>query len=173
MDFTSLSWKWKAIAAAVVVIPLLVSVAFVVMSVTSRRPKTLGVRDDRLAPCPDSPNCVSTQADRDHQRMDSIPMAIDAPVAMETLKRVISAMPRTQIVTDDDNYLHVEFTSSLFRFVDDVELFVDRAQRVIHFRSASRSGRSDFGVNRKRMQDIVAAFHRENTNHDGFPKTDR
>lgn len=169
----SLSWKWKAITAAGVIVPLLVSVAFAVMSVTSRRPKTLGVREGRLAPCPDSPNCVSTQADREHQRLDSIPLTIDAAEAMQTLKRVVSAMPRTQIITADDRCLHVEFTSLLFRFVDDVEFFLDREQRAIHFRSASRAGHSDFGVNRKRMQAIVASFQREMANHDGSPKIDR
>ena len=173
MDLMSLSWKWKVIAGIAVLIPLLVSVAFAVMSATARRPKTLGVRDGRLAPCPGSPNCVSTRADREHQRMDSIPLTIGAADAMSALKRVISAMPRAQIVSADDNYLHAEFTSKLFRFVDDVELFVDREQREIHFRSASRSGRSDFGVNRKRMQAIVAAFQREIANHDGSPKTER
>lgn len=155
---------------AVLMVPLLVIVAFVVMSVTSRRPKTLGVHDGRLASCPDSPNCVSTQADREHQRMDSIPLRTDA---MQVLKRIVSAMPRTQIITADDNYLHVEFASALFRFVDDVEFFLDHEQRAIHFRSASRAGHSDFGVNRKRMQAIIVAFQRETARHDGPPKTDR
>ncbi len=159
--------------AAVLIVPLLVIVAFAVLSASSRRPKTLGARDGRLAPCPDSPNCVSTQADREHQRMDSIPLASDAADSMGTLQRVVSAMPRTQIVTAEDNYLHVEFTSALFRFVDDVEFFVDREQGAIHFRSASRAGRSDFGVNRKRMQAIIAAFQRETSRHEGLPKTDR
>lgn len=159
--------------AAVLIVPLLMIVAFAVMSVTSRRPKTLGVREGRLAPCPDSPNCVSTLADREHQRMAAIPLTSDAAEAMQALKRVVSAMPRTQIVTAEDNYLHVEFTSRLFRFVDDVEFFLDRDQGVIHFRSASRAGHSDFGVNRKRMQAIVAACQREMSRHEGSPKTDR
>ena len=158
---------------AVLIVPLLVIIAFAVLSATSRRPKWLGVRDGQLAPCPDSPNCVSTQAEREHQRMDTIPLTIDAPEAMQALKRVVSAMPRTQTITADDNYLHVEFTSLLFRFVDDVEFFVDREQRAIHFRSASRAGHSDLGVNRKRMQAVVAAVQRETANHDDLPKTDR
>ena len=159
--------------AAVLLIPLLVVIAFAVMSVSSRPPKTLGVRDGRLAACPDSPNCVSTQANRESQQMDSIPLTIDSADAIGTLRKIVSAMPRTQIVTAEDNYLHVEFTSALFRFVDDVEFFVDRDQRVIHFRSASRVGHSDFGVNRQRMQVIAAAFQHEMSRHDGSPKTDR
>jgi len=67
-------------------------------------------------------------------------------------------MPRTVIVAQTDDYLHAEFTSGLFRFVDDVEFYVDSARYEIQFRSASRTGYSDLGVNRKRMTDIVNRF---------------
>ena len=159
--------------AAVLIVPLLVIIAFAVLSATSRRPTTLGVGDGRLSASPSSPNCVSSQAAREHQRMDSIPLTIDAADAMRALQRIVARMPRTQIITADDRYLHVEFTSALFRFVDDVEFFVDREQRAIHFRSASRAGHSDFGVNRKRMQAIVAAWQREIAPQENLPKTDR
>ena len=158
---------------AALLIPLLVFGTLAVLSATSQRPRSLGVRHGLLAPCPDSPNCVSTQADRESQRMDAIPLTINAADALAVLKQVVSAMPRSQIVTADVNYLHVEFTSRLFRFVDDVEFFVDDKQHAIHFRSASRAGRSDLGVNRQRMQAIVSDFQREIARHDGSPKTDR
>lgn len=154
-------------------IPAVVVGALVMMSVTARRPDSLGVRGGRLAPCPDSPNCVSTQAARESQRMDVIPLTIDVADAIETLRRIVTAMPRARIVTADGDYLHAEFTSALFRFVDDVEFFVNREHGVIHFRSASRAGYSDLGVNRQRMQTIVAAFQRETARHDDLPKTER
>jgi uncharacterized protein (DUF1499 family) len=154
---------------AVLLIPLLIVVALAALSATAKRPDTLGMRDARLAPCPDSPNCVSTQADREHQRLEPLRFAGDPAEVLARLRDVISAMPRTRIITADGDYLHAEFTSALFRFVDDVEFFVDREQKVIHFRSASRVGRSDLGVNRRRMQAIAASF----VAHDGLPKTDR
>jgi len=55
-------------------------------------------------------------------------------------------------------YLHVEFRSTLFRFVDDVEFVIDEPQGLIHIRSASRVGYSDLGANRKRMEKIRLAF---------------
>ena len=67
-------------------------------------------------------------------------------------------MPRTKIVTVDDNYLYAEFRSALFRFVDDVEFLIDPKERAIHFRSASRVGYSDLGVNRHRMEQIQKGF---------------
>lgn len=152
--------KRKQMWIAVLLVPLLGIVGLALLSATARRPETLGVRDGRLAPCPDSPNCVSTQTDREEIRMKPIPIVGDPADALSQLRNVLSANPRARIVTADDNYLHAEFTSALFRFVDDVEFFVDREQRVIHFRSASRVGKSDLGVNRQRMQSIAQAFGR-------------
>jgi len=66
-------------------------------------------------------------------------------------------MPRAEIATDKENFLHVEFTSKIFRFVDDVEFYFNEPG-VIHFRSASRIGHSDMGVNRHRIEEIRHLF---------------
>ena len=63
-------------------------------------------------------------------------------------------LPRAKLVEEDEDYLHYEFTSLLLRFVDDVEFVFDDATKTIHFRSASRTGYSDLGVNRRRMEEI-------------------
>lgn len=77
---------------------------------------------------------------------------------MRKLTAAIQSMPRRKIVIATENYLHVEFSSAIFRFVDDVEFFLDDATQTIHFRSASRLGYSDLGVNRKRMEEIRRRF---------------
>jgi uncharacterized protein (DUF1499 family) len=74
--------------------------------------------------------------------------------AKEALKEVIRSLPRVSLVEEDESYLRYEFTSLLFRFVDDVEFLLDDDAKTIHFRSASRTGYGDFGVNRRRMEDI-------------------
>jgi uncharacterized protein (DUF1499 family) len=79
-------------------------------------------------------------------------------VAWQRLREVIAARPRARIISETDTWLHAEFTSLVFRFVDDVEFLLDRDAGVIHCRSASRSGRSDFGVNRRRIEELRAAF---------------
>lgn len=114
--------------------------------------------DRRLAPCPRTPNCVSTQAPPGPKKMDPIPYTGSLAEAREKLLRVLRARPRTRIVREDADFLHAECTSALFRFVDDVHLLLDDTAKEIHFRSASRLGRSDFGVNRKRMEEIRRAF---------------
>jgi uncharacterized protein (DUF1499 family) len=73
---------------------------------------------------------------------------------MAKLKRIVQAMPRTLIVTETPVYLHAEFTSAVMRFVDDVEFSLDEATRSINMRSASRLGKSDLGVNRRRIEEI-------------------
>lgn len=67
---------------------------------------------------------------------------------------MVGGLPRTKLVDESDTYLHYEFTSLLLRFVDDVEFVLDDETKTIHFRSASRTGYGDFGVNRRRMEDI-------------------
>ena len=62
--------------------------------------------------------------------------------------------PRCKIVTRQLNYLHLIFRTPVFRFIDDVEFFADEEARLLHFRSASRVGYSDLGVNRRRMKKL-------------------
>lgn len=113
----------------------------------------------RLAPCPKTPNCVSTQApEGSSKRMDPIPYTGPLAQARQRMLQVLRDHPRTRIVQEDPDYLKAECRSRIFRFVDDVELLFDDGAKRIHFRSASRLGRKDFGVNRKRMETIRAAF---------------
>ena len=124
----------------------------------SKRPTNLGVKEGKLAACPASPNCVSTQAADAEHRIDAIRYEGSQADALAKLKRAIATLPRAAIVTESADYLHVECTSLIFRFVDDVEFWIDEPSRTIHFRSASRVGHSDFGVNRQRMEAIRRAF---------------
>ncbi len=150
--------KWKlltAIAAAGLVLPAL---GLAVLSALSRRPANVGVVNGHLAACPNSPNCVSTLADDWEHHLEPLAFNGAAHDALETLKTIVGKLPRTKVVTESDNYLHVEFTSALFRFVDDVEFLVDTENRQVHFRSASRVGHGDLGANRRRMEAIERAF---------------
>jgi len=112
----------------------------------------------RLAPCPRKPNCVSTLAPPGRQHMDPIPYTGSREEARQRLLGVLRSLDRTTIVADQADYLHTECRSPVFRFVDDVELVLDDAAHVIHFRSAARTGSYDWGVNRKRMETIRGRF---------------
>ena len=112
-------------------------------------PRTLGS-------CPSSPNCVSTQAQDEGHAIAPFRYRKSRAEAKEALKEVIRSLPRTKLVEEDESYLHYEFTSLLLRFVDDVEFVFDDETKTIHFRSASRTGYGDLGVNRARMEQVRA-----------------
>ncbi len=136
------------------------------MSASAAEPDNLGVQNGKLAKCPSSPNCVSTQADDEEHAMAAVKYNTTSAAAMETIEAVIEEnFPRAKQVDSREHYLHYEFTSFLFRFVDDVEFLIDDTNKQIHFRSASRVGYSDLGANRKRMAKIsrllTSRFHSE------------
>jgi uncharacterized protein (DUF1499 family) len=135
-------------------------IVLALLSASAKKPTNLGVVDGRLAACPETPNCVSSQATDSLHQIEPFTFNGTAEDAMQRLKAAIGAIPRMSIVTEKDDYLHAEATSFMFRFVDDVEFFVDRSAQLIHCRSASRVGRSDIGVNRARLEQIRAAFGR-------------
>ena len=125
---------------------------------TGVRPVNLGIKDGKLAPCPSSPNCVSSQStDREHV-VEPLSFLGTVTEAHAGIKRIILSMKRARIITETDSYIHAEFTSAVFRFIDDVEFQIDKGAKIIHVRSASRLGHSDHGVNRKRIEDIRARW---------------
>lgn len=112
----------------------------------------------RLEPCPPTPNCVSTQAEDPEQRMTPIPFRGEAARAQRLLVEMLEKLPRVEITRVDDLAVRAEFTTPLFRFTDDVDFLIDPETGVIHFRSASRVGHHDLGVNRRRMRRLTRLF---------------
>jgi uncharacterized protein (DUF1499 family) len=104
--------------------------------------------------CPDSPNCVSTMASGESHAIPPYVYQTSTESAKHVLKQVFRQFPRTTLVKEAEDYLHFKTSSFLFGFVDDVEFWFDEVAKTIHFRSAARSGYYDFGVNRKRMEDV-------------------
>jgi uncharacterized protein (DUF1499 family) len=125
---------------------------------SGHRPTNLGVRDGKLAACPNKPNCVNSQTGDKNHAIAPLTFSGDPVAAMEKLKAVVQAMPRTQVIESKPNYLYAEFSTPLMGFVDDVEFYSDG--KAIHVRSASRLGYSDLGVNRKRVEAVREAFQR-------------
>ena len=110
--------------------------------------------DTVLKPCPSTPNCVSSRESDEAHRVDPLPLRGSAAEGLAAIRQVVAAMPRTRIVAEGPGFLRAEFTSLIFRFVDDVEFVVEESAGVIHVRSASRVGSSDLGVNRRRVEEI-------------------
>lgn len=123
---------------------------------SGKRPADLGVKDGRLKPAPSSPNAVSSQATTDYHRIAPLTYRASRESALAALKAIIENTPRTRIVEARHDYLYAEYTSKLMGYVDDVEFHLPPDEKIIHVRSASRLGYSDFGANRKRIENIRA-----------------
>jgi uncharacterized protein (DUF1499 family) len=132
--------------------------SMLVIGCTGVRPANLGIKDGKLAPCPSTPNCVSSQGSDKTHAIEPLLFTGNVTGAHAALRTIILSMKRSQIITDTDIYIHAEFTSAIFRFVDDVEFWFDENAKVIHVRSASRIGSSDLGVNRERVEEIRARW---------------
>ena len=109
-----------------------------------------------ISVCEDKPNCVSSTDSREDFKTLAIKSSLSKIEAISKLKRALGKIPRTKLVKETANYLHFEFKSFFFRFVDDVELLIDEQSNLIQIRSASRTGHSDLGVNKKRVEEIRA-----------------
>jgi uncharacterized protein (DUF1499 family) len=116
-----------------------------------------GPKDGSLAHCPETPNCVSTVDSEDDHAIDPIEFDGSSEEAIGRAKRALERLPRTTIIDERADYLRAESRSAIFGFIDDVEVYLPGDGRV-HFRSASRVGKSDMGVNRKRYEKFKAAF---------------
>lgn len=146
--------KPMALMLAILVVAL-PALALALLGAWSRRtpPSSTAARDGLVA-CPSSPNCVASNGGSGRRPLLPLRYAGPADAARRRLIAVLREFPRTRIVDDAGPYLHVEFRSALFGFIDDVEFLFDEQVGRIDFRSASRVGYSDFGANRRRMEEI-------------------
>jgi uncharacterized protein (DUF1499 family) len=124
-------------------------------------PAGLGIQGDRLAACPSSPNCVCSDSNTGQDVIAPLVLSVPPAKAWPAIRKAVTAMPRCQIIQETDNYVHAECRSAIFRFVDDLEIQLRPDEGIAAVRSASRTGYSDMGVNRKRVEslraDLVAA----------------
>jgi uncharacterized protein (DUF1499 family) len=128
-----------------------------IFSCAGKQPDNTGVQNGKLAVCPDKPNCVSSQAADEKHAIAPLAYQGEKAASFDHLKNVINSYGGATIVEEKDNYLHVEFKSAVMGFVDDVEFYFPK-ENIIEVRSASRLGYSDFGVNRKRMEQLRKLF---------------
>lgn len=128
-------------------------------------PEATGNKNGRLTPCPDKPNCVSSDAENPASRIH--PLTLDAlpAAAWQAASAAVATLPRTRILTHTDDYLHAECRSRLFRFVDDLELHLRPGDGIIAVRSSSRLGYYDFGVNRRRVEELRGRLRRLGVAH--------
>ena len=129
--------------------------AFLVFFACAGSPPGPSAAGQSLLPaCPQTPNCVCSDGPDPGHRVPPYRLAAPPEDAWRSLGKVIAEFPRTEVVSATDTDLHAEVKSRLFGFVDDVVFQLRPTQQIIAVRSASRTGYSDLGVNRKRVEEI-------------------
>jgi uncharacterized protein (DUF1499 family) len=155
--------KWLVIAVMLVIVLAVAAGQLGFLQGTA--PNDLGVHDGKLKPPSMTENSVTSQVALypDHPQRkyaDIAPLRVkgEGPATIAQIKALVEGMDGAKVVKSEPGYLYAQFTSKLMKYVDDVEFWFDPAANVIQVRSASRVGRGDLGVNRKRIEAVRAAF---------------
>ena len=140
----------------ILLIPIVIILYFSGLSFSTRHSPIKAEPKRTLNDCPDTPNCVYSQASNPDKKIETFTLSAGNP--QTDWERLIAIIQQQggEIHFNDDQYCHAVFTSTIFRFKDDLELL--REDNQVQIRSASRAGKSDLGVNRKRVEAIRAAY---------------
>ena len=139
-------------------------VFFIIKGIDSRNGTPPKQVEGRLAQCSTKPNCVCSEF-KENTKHYIKPIVLESEVTTESLiifKKIILNMGGS-IHSEEKYYLSSQFSSSIFGFVDDLEIRLDKEHNLIHLRSSSRVGTNDFGVNRKRINDLKNRYKKEST----------
>ncbi|HET8903928.1 MAG TPA: DUF1499 domain-containing protein [Saccharospirillum sp.] len=141
-----------------IILLVLIVLAFVMIYMQNSRAPSLGHNQGRLKPLSGKPNAVSTQADDVARRVAPWPFKADREQTMAAILTAVKEYGGAEVVKQEDDYLYVVFTTDLMKFHDDAEFYLDEDAREVHFRSASRAGYSDRGLNRQRYERLTALY---------------
>ncbi len=150
----------------IIFVSLLLTTQLVSANQTNKKDKQSPLLDGHLLICPDKPNCINTEYP-EHTRHYLAPFVFSKSQQdhiMSLAKNILINM-EAHIIIQDDHYLHATFTSSVFKFVDDFELRQDNKTYTLHIRSASRTGYSDFGVNKRRVKKFLEQINQAINNN--------
>jgi uncharacterized protein (DUF1499 family) len=140
----------------------IVLISFIFLMGCSGTIPKLALISGQLMPCPEKPNCVSSNVKDKEHFIAPMNFTGTRQDAQELMLQILKSLKQTKIVVVEENYIRVEFTSKIFRFIDDVEFYFSSTKTektLIDFRSASRIGHSDLGANRKRIEQIRNKFN--------------
>lgn len=121
-------------------------------------PKHLGHTGGNLAAMPDKPNAVSSQTDIVEKYVEPLPYKVDRGETLTALIGTLNHMGGNDFQVRESHYIYTVFTTATLHFHDDVELLLDDETQQVYFRSQSRAGHSDMGLNRKRYEQFKALY---------------
>ena len=143
---------------------LIISLAVILLIIlvmavqNARTPSDIGLTAGRLASLPKSPNAVSSQAEDEGKRVSPFPFKENLEESKQSLKHALYTYGNIEILTEESHYIHAVSTTKTMKYRDDLEFHFDEQAGVIHFRSASRVGYSDGGLNRERYNSLMDLY---------------
>lgn len=150
----------RVFIACLISLGIIFVISFVIMSLISSKWHPKGLVKGKLVRCPEKPNCVCSEYPEDKKHFVE-PIKISDGI-MNDVVDIIESIIRDlggKIVSKTENYIAGTFKSPFFKFTDDLEIRIDRDERLIHIRSAARVGYSDMGVNKRRVEVLVEQFN--------------
>jgi uncharacterized protein (DUF1499 family) len=119
---------------------------------------TLGVTNGQFQPISKKPNNVSSQTDVPEKHVAPLPTKASKEATMKALVEATKQYGPVEVIEQTEDYLYVVFTTALMKYHDDVEFYIDDEHKEVHFRSASRAGYSDMGLNRERYNKLAELY---------------
>ena len=122
----------------------------------------LGVSDaGQFKPLDNKPNSVSTQAEDESKRVEPLPFKSSLEDTISALEQAVQEYGGGKVTQKEAKYLRILFTTPTMKFNDDAEFYLDTDQKLVHFRSKSRAGYSDMGLNRSRYNQLKAIYMKQ------------
>lgn len=141
-----------------IIVALLIVVNVVRIVVQNTRVPELGLENGQFKPLSKKPNAVSTQAEDVDKRVAPWPFKDSLEDTVSAIESAVNQYGGAELKSRDDNYLYYVFTTPTMHFHDDVEFYLNEKERTVEFRSASRAGYSDMGLNRKRYDALKELY---------------
>ena len=153
---------FNVILILVIIILAVIVLSGIVIFIQNRKPHLVfGLVNGKLREIPDKKNAVSTDTAYMDKLVSPMPFKETLEDTKSALKKALEMYGGIEIVKEEENYIYAIATTPTMRFHDDMEIYFDKAGRIIHFRSASRAGYSDMGLNRQRYDKIVESYEHE------------
>ena len=123
-------------------------------------PNNLGMNNGMLSKMPNKPNGVSSQTDEKDKKVEALEFKENLKTSKDHIIKSIESYGNAKIVKNEKNYIYAVFTTGKMKYHDDVEFYFDESKKLIHFRSASRVGYSDMGLNRERYNKLREVYYK-------------
>jgi len=138
---------------------LIMTVIFLIINSPSEKEKPANPAQLIQKHCPGTPNCISTMFRQDlNHFLPPLPFKESVEKSKEIITNILENYSGAEIIEQDDSFIYGQFTIPIFHFVDDVVFYFDQESQTIHFRSSSKTGNWDLGVNRRRMKKISQLY---------------